>query len=112
MRYACQIWGQSHSKTFDMIQSAQNKALRIINFKQSMEPSEPLYQNLKINKLKNNIILNSCLFVFDKLTNNLPDVFDQFFQSFKEQHNHNTRDHNNIYLTFQKQIHRCLVPIQ
>ena len=44
MRYACQIWGQqSHSKTFDMIQSAQNKALiKIINFKQSMELSEPL----------------------------------------------------------------------
>ena len=42
MRYACQIWGQSHSKTFDMIQSAQNKSLETINFKQSMEPSEPL----------------------------------------------------------------------
>ena len=41
MRYACQIWGQSDSKTFDMIQSAQKKALRIKNFKQSMEPSEP-----------------------------------------------------------------------
>ena len=31
------------------------------------------------------------LFVFDKLTINLPDVFDQFFQPLKEQHNHNTR---------------------
>ena len=41
MRYACQIWGQSHSKTFDMIQSAQKKSLRIKNFKQSVEPSEP-----------------------------------------------------------------------
>ena len=91
MRYAYQIWGQSHSKTFDMIRSFQNKALRIINFKQPMEPSEPLYQKLKINKLKNNTILNSCLFVFDKLTNNLPDVFDQFVQPLKEQHNHNIR---------------------
>ena len=54
MRYACQIWGQIHSKTVDMIQSAQNKALRIINFKQSMEPSEPLYQKLKINIPKTN----------------------------------------------------------
>ena len=98
--------------TFDMIQSAQNKALRIINFKQSMEPSEPLYQKLKINKLKNNIILNNCLFVFDKLSNNLPDVFDQFFQPFEEQHNHNTRGSSNIYLVFQKQIHRYLFPIQ
>ena len=73
MRYACQSWGLSHSKTFDMIQSAQTKTLRIINFKQSTEPSEPLYQKLKISMLKNNIILNNCLFVFDKLTNNLPD---------------------------------------
>ena len=84
MRYACQIWGQSHSKTFDMIQTTQSKALRIINFKESMEPSEPLYQKLKINKLKNNIILSNCLFIFDKLTNNLPDIFDQFFQPLKQ----------------------------
>ena len=41
MRYACQLWDLSHSKTFHMIQSAQSKALRIMNFKQSMEPSEP-----------------------------------------------------------------------
>ena len=74
-----------------MIQSTQNKALRIIHFKQSMEPPEPLYQKLKTNKLKNNIILNNCLFIFDKLTNNLPDVFDQFSEPLKEQHNHYTR---------------------
>ena len=49
-----------------------------------MEPSEPLCQKLKINKLKNNIILNNCLFIFDKLTNNLPDIFDQFFQPLKQ----------------------------
>ena len=81
-----------------MIQSVQSKTLRIINFKQSIEPSEPLYQNLKINKLKNNIILKNCLFVFDKLTNNLPDVFDQFFHPFKEQHNCNTRGSQQYYL--------------
>ena len=88
MRYVCKTWGQSHSKTFDMIQSAQNKASRIVNFKQSMKP---LYQKLKIDKLKNNIILNKCLVVFEKLTNNLPDAFDQFFQPLKEQHNHSTK---------------------
>ena len=75
-----------------MIQGTQNKALRIISFKQSVNPSEPLYQKLKISKLKNNIILKNCLFVFDKLTNNLPDVFDQFFQLLKEQHNHSIKE--------------------
>ena len=102
MRYACQIWGQSHSKTFDMIQTTQNKALRIINFKQSMEPSEPLYQKLNINKLKNKIILNNCLFIFDKLTNNLPDVFDQLFQPLKEQYNHYTRGSQQYLLNIPK----------
>ena len=101
MRYACPIWGQSHSKTVDMIQSVQNKALRIINFKQSMELSEPLYQKLKINKLKNNI-LNNCIFVFDKLTNNLQDVSDQYFQPLKEQHNHNNRGSRQYLLNIPK----------
>ena len=85
-----------------MIQTTQNKSSRIVNFKQSMEPSEPLYQKLKINKLKNNIILNNCLFIFDKLTNNLPHVFDQFFQSLKEQHNHYTRGSQQYLLNIPK----------
>ena len=37
IRYACQIWGQIQSKTFDIIQHTQNKAL------QFMEPSEARY---------------------------------------------------------------------
>ena len=102
MRHACQIWGKIHSKTVDMIQSAQKKALRIINFKQSMEQSEPLYQKLKINKSKNNIILSNCLLVFDKLTNNLRDVFDQFFQPLKEQHNYNTMGSQQYLLNIPK----------
>ena len=56
-----------------------------------MEPSETLCNKLKINSLKNNIILNKCLFVFDKLANNLPDVFNQFFKPFTEQQNYNTK---------------------
>ena len=100
MRYACQIWGQNHSKTFDMIQSAQNKALRIINFKQSMKPSEPLYQNLKINKLKNNI-LNNCLFVFDKVTNIFQMYLISSFSPLKSSVTTTPGGHNNIYLIFQ-----------
>ena len=74
-----------------MIQHVQNKASRIINFKQFMKLSESLYNQLKINSLNNNIILNNCLLVFDKLANDLPDVFDQFLKHFKELHNHNIR---------------------
>ena len=42
------------------------------------------------------------LFVFDKLTINLPDVFDQFFKPLKEQHNHNTRGSQQSLLNIAK----------
>ena len=102
IKYACHIWRKVQSKTFDMIQRAQNKALRIMHFKQFMDPSGPLYNQLKINSLKNNIILNNSLFVFDNLANNLPDVIDQFFKSFKELHNHNTRGSQQYLLNIPK----------
>ena len=102
MRHACQIWCQSYRETFDMIQSTQNKVLKTINLKQSMEPSEPLYQKLRTDKLKNNIILNNCLFTFDKLTNNIRDVFGQFFQPLKEQHNYYTRGSQQYLLNIPK----------
>ena len=37
LRYACQVWGQSNSDILVMVQRAQNKALRIINFKEERQ---------------------------------------------------------------------------
>ena len=67
-----------------------------------MELSEPLYQKLKINKLKDNIILNDCIFIFDKLTNNVLNVFDQFFQPHQEEHNQYTRRSQQYLLNIPK----------
>ena len=102
MRYLCQIWRQRQTKTFYMIQFAQRKALRIISFKQFMELSEPLYNQLKINRLKNNVILNNCFLSLIKLANNIPDVFDQFFKPFKELNNHNARESQQYLLNVLK----------
>ena len=57
MRYACEIWKQIQSNGFNITQRSQNEALGVISFKQFMEPSQYLYNQLKINSLKNNIIL-------------------------------------------------------
>ena len=34
LHYACQVWGQSSSEILVLVQRAQNKFLRIINFKE------------------------------------------------------------------------------
>ena len=48
LRYACQVWGQSNSDILVMVQRAQNKALRIINFKEERHPSAHLYTDKDI----------------------------------------------------------------
>ena len=90
LRYACQVWGQSNSDILVMVQRAQNKALRIINFKEERHPSAPLYTETKILNLTNIITLNNYMLVFDHLNSSLPTIFD-LFKPFNEEHSHNTR---------------------
>ena len=73
-----------------MIQRAQNKAVRVVNFKEERHPSAPLFTETKILNLTN-ITLNNCMPVFDHLNSALPAMFDDLFKPFKEQHSLNTR---------------------
>ena len=110
LRYACQVWGQSNSDILVMVQRAQNKALRIINFKEERHPSEPLFTETKILNLTNIITLNNCMLVFDHLNSSLPAIFDDLFKPFKGQHSHNTRGARRY--VFQKWKPRFMVPDQ
>ena len=74
----------------DMIEKTQNKTLRIINFREKEEPSDPLYTNHKTLKLQNIITLNDWLFIC-KLCDNFPNAFSNYFKLLKDQHRHNTR---------------------
>ena len=74
-----------------MVQRAQNKALRTINFKEERQPSAPQTET-KILNLTNIITLNNCILVFDHLNSSLPAIFDDLFIPFTDQqHSHNTR---------------------
>ena len=48
LRYACQVWGQGNSDRLVMIQRAQNRTIRVINFKGERHPSEPQFTEAKI----------------------------------------------------------------
>ena len=90
--YACQVWGQSNSDILVMVQGAQNKALRMINFKEERHPSAPIYtETILILLYTNMITLNNCMLVFDHINSSLPQLFDDLFKPFKAQCKHNTR---------------------
>ena len=84
LRSAFQVWGQSNSDILVMVERAQNKALRIIIFKEEKHPSQPLFTKAKILSLTNIISLNNYVLVFDHLNSSFPVIFDYLLKPFKE----------------------------
>ena len=72
--YVCPMWGQSLN-TLTKVQSLQNKALRVINFKANNHDFRDLYKNDQIIKISNCIKMLNCLFLRDVLTNSTIPLF-------------------------------------
>ena len=79
MIYGCQIWGQNRNSHVEAIFKLQNRALRIMNFKDFHANPNPLYTNNTILKLPDFIRLQNCLFVHDYLNNSLPACFEDYY---------------------------------
>ena len=79
MIFGCQIWGQNRNVLVERIYKLQNKALRIINFKDFHDDANPLYTSTNILKLQDYIKLQNCLFVHDYLNGSLPTCFKDYY---------------------------------
>ena len=88
--FACQVWGQN-KKYLEKLSTLQNKAIRIINFKQNDHSVNELYNTNGILKIKDYIDLLNCLFVKTVLSNESLPVFSKYFEQFYNLHNHTTR---------------------
>jgi hypothetical protein len=69
----------------------QNRALRIISFSEFHTNSNPLYANLRILKLTDQIVLQNCLFVHDALNKVSPLCFHIYFSQVKDIHSISTK---------------------
>jgi len=89
--YCCEIWGQKRTILFQKIERLQNKALRIINFKDNNENVFLLYSKNKILRIHDFITLKNILLVKDSLEKNNPQIFHNYFKKSSDIHNHQTR---------------------
>ena len=95
--YGLQVWIHGENVLIRKVKTLQNKALRIIDFKNQQAHSSPLYKKLNILKLSDYAKLLNCLFVYDQLKNKLPKVFKDFIIPAKDSHPYDTRNiPNNI----------------
>ena len=88
--YSCQIWGQNNT-TLRKLEPLQNKALRIVNFKNNEYNVNELYKTNKILKIADYIKLLNCLFVRDIITQSTIPPLQEFFIQMRNTHQHNNR---------------------
>ena len=60
------------------------------------EGVENLYQESKIDKIRNIIIVTNCQFVYDQLRKKLPEDFSDFYTLNTQLHHHNTGSNKHI----------------
>ena len=85
LRYGCQLWGQAQTQVLQNIEKIQNKALRILNFKNPLKPVERIYKESKIFKLKDIVTMSNLKFVYDQTNKIFPRVIkpDNIFTKIK-----------------------------
>ena len=90
--YASQIWGQVTNTFNQKIFKLQNRALRIITFSDFRADCNPIYRELNILKLRDQIAIQNCLFVHDSLSNNSLSCFSEYFNQTRQVHPLYTRN--------------------
>ena len=80
----------------------QRKAVRILTFSNFRDHTEPLFKELEILKVQDNIFLQNCLFVYDYFHGNLPDSFKNTFNKVDDIHSLLTRNANDGILALPK----------
>ena len=84
MRYGCQVWGQNKNADTKKISSIQDKAIRMISFKDCNTAIGPLYNEKKIIRFFDLISFYNCLLIAEHLNQNLPSSFGNYFSYLAE----------------------------
>ena len=84
MHYGCQVWGQNKNADTKKISSIQDKAIRMISFKDRNTAIGPLYNEKKIIRFFDLISFYNCLLIAEHLNQNLPSSFGNYFSYLAE----------------------------
>ena len=94
LNYSILAWGYSSGRIF----SLQKKAVRIISKSSFNAHTDPLFKQLKILKLQDIFKLKALKFYFRYKNNEVPNYFQNIFETFQVHHSYNTRHRGNASL--------------
>ena len=109
LTYSCIVWAQNIN-TVNRLIILQRKALRIMNFKDQLFYSSPLFSENNILKFIDKITLQNILFVNKSINRLVPPIFYDSLTFYRDLHRYKTcwsvTDHLNI-TTFWAQKYGC-----
>ena len=91
MIYGCQIWRQHKTNLVKQVMELQEKATRLINFKDNNAQVSNLFAQSKILRFEDFALYRNTNLVKNSTEKNGPASFNNFFIRTQEIHQHNTR---------------------
>ena len=91
LTYCLIAWGNTYQTSLQPLFVLQKKAIRIITFSSFSDHTSPLFKDLNVIKLFDEVTFHIAVFMYKFKNRLLPSNFDVFFTSVKESHNYNTR---------------------
>ena len=103
LSYGSIIWAQNLSNhNVKRIMRLQNRAVRIINFANYRDHADPIFKNLSILKIIDNVELQNMLLAYDSLNYRLPSVLHNIYNFSQNIHNYKTRNSLMLKLSLPK----------
>ena len=93
--YGTLIWGSNYKSKLLPIHLLQKRALRAITFTDRRTPSRPLFQRLDVLNIFEIVKLQLSELAYKHNTNQLPEVFYNYFRDISTIHNYETRSKTN-----------------
>ena len=92
------VWGSTYDSYLAPLITLQKRAVRLIHGASRNDHSDPLFRSLKLLKFHQLYVYSVQLFIFKYCNNELPIVFNGFFEQNHMYHDYNTR-HNSLFRT-------------
>ena len=96
IKYGLTVYGQAGKTNLNKIQVLQNKLLKVLSSKKFRYSTDMLHNEFKILKVEDMVKQEVLTFVFNYFNDNLPPVFDNYYDTLASTHCRNTRHGSNL----------------
>ena len=94
IKYGITVYGQAKATKLNKVQILQNQLLKVLSGKKYRYPTDKLHDEFYLLKVSDITKQETLTFVFNFFMDELPSVFNNYYETFSNNHNINTRNAN------------------